>query len=43
MTRRAQPRPLRHLRQTTPLSLEQVAAMVGYGSPSALRQAMGRE
>ena len=33
----------RHLRQTTPLSMEQVAALVGHGSASALRNAMRRE
>ncbi len=33
----------RHLRQTTPLSMERVAGMVGYGSAAALRNAMRRE
>jgi transcriptional regulator GlxA family with amidase domain len=33
----------KHLRQTTSLTLEQIAGMVGYGSSSALRNAMRRE
>lgn len=33
----------RHLRQTTSLTMAQIAGMVGYGSASALRQAMRRE